>query len=56
MLDIKKLREKHHLTQVELAEILGYSSRQIQRFERGATIHPLIEKAIKAEVENHARI
>ena len=52
MLDIKKLRLKHKLTQQELADKLGYSSRQIQRFEKGATIHPLIEKAIKMELEN----
>lgn len=52
MLDIKKLREKHNMTQVELAERLGYSSRQIQRFENGAVIRPLIEKAIKREFKD----
>lgn len=52
MLDIKKLREKHNMTQVELAERLGYSSRQIQRFENGAKIKPMVEKAIKMEMKD----
>jgi DNA-binding transcriptional regulator YiaG len=52
MLDIKKLREKHKLTQVELANILGYSSREIQRWEKGANIRPLIERAIKKEFKD----
>ncbi len=52
MLDIKKLRKKHNLTQVQLAELLGYTSRQIQRFENGARIRPLIEQAIKEKFKN----
>lgn len=52
MLDIKKLREKHNMTQVELAERLGYSSRQIQRFENGAKIKLMVEKAIKMEMKD----
>ena len=52
MLDIKKLRDKHDLTQQELADKLGYSPRQIQRWEDGANIRPLIEDAIKEKFKN----
>ena len=51
MLDIKKLRDKHKLTQVELAKLLGYTSRQVQRWENGANIRPLIEQAIKERLK-----
>ncbi len=51
MLDIKKLRLKNKLTQLDLANILGYSSRQIQRWEDGAKIRPIIEKAIKETLD-----
>jgi DNA-binding XRE family transcriptional regulator len=35
-LQVIELREKHHLTQVELAEKTGISQAQISRIERGA--------------------
>ncbi len=41
-----KLREKHDVTQVRLAEMIGRSERQCQRYEAGTDIPETVQIAI----------
>ncbi len=51
MKNFKKLRNKKNWSQRYLAELTGYSLRQIQRFEDGAKMKPFIEKMFRYVLE-----
>lgn len=53
--NIRKLRKEHHLTQKELADLVGVSSKTVERWEKGADLwwHEcvLLGRAFNCEIE-----
>lgn len=50
---LRRVRERHGLTEEQLAEAIGTTQAQVSRLENGQKAQPRTEKRLRAEIEKH---